>query len=165
MSFIGFMKRLVMGQPLFDGQQPIPPGSPPVSADQPASFTRKGDSTTFPVVQITRVDNHFNGSNLQVYCRIRNNSRERIVLDKIRLLGTARQITDDLQPNEEREYVVYEGPPLQNQAYHDAQLDYRTESGDYFEADHDVTFSYQADNKTYLIDEVRLHTPIRDIYG
>lgn len=177
-SVFGFIKRVVMGEPLFDNQQQPPPGNgplplngmPPIPPNQPAGQMPttgiiKGNDNTFPVVQVTRADTRFSGNNIQVYCHIRNNSRQRMLVDKINLLGNTRQITDDLQPNEEREYLIYSGPQLVNQAYHDAHLNYKTESGDYFDAYHDVTYTYHPENKTYTIDELRLHLPIRDIYG
>jgi len=165
MSVFGFMKRLIMAQPLFD-EQPHVQGATPVSANQPPlSSIRKNDASTFPVLQITRTETHESGSHVQIYCHIRNESTEQLILDKIRLLGTSRQMTANLQPHDEQEYLVYEGPQLQTDAYHDAQLDYRTAAGDYFEAYHDVTYEYQDASKTYTIDEMNLRLPIRDIYG
>jgi hypothetical protein len=182
-SFFESVKRIIQGKPVFDdvdaqqkpqqdtSQVPLPTLTPLPQAPQaqpqppkPQSPIRKGDSSTFPIVQVKHCTSKLNGPNMQVYCRIINNSRMPIDLDKIRILGTTRELDNKLRPGEEREYMVYSGPRLQRQQYNDAQLDYKTEYGDYFKAIHDVRFTYNSD-KTYSVDELRLHPPIRDIYG
>lgn len=85
------------------------------------------------------------------------------MLDKVLIFNATRELDAFLRANEEREFLVYSGPKLQQQ-YREAQLDYKTRrEGDYFRSVHDVTFTYQPD-KTYNVNEVRLLPPVHDIY-
>jgi hypothetical protein len=172
-SFFEAMKRMIQGKPVFDAPeqprqdsaQPLTPVPPrPAAPTAPQNTIRKGVDSTFPVVYVKRTTTRINGRQMQVYCRIMNTFRETIALDKIRLLGTTRELDCDLRPGEEREFQVYNGPMVTNQQ-REAKLDYKTQrEGDYFEAIHDITFTYRPD-KTYMVDEMKLHLPIRDIYG
>jgi hypothetical protein len=175
-SFFEAMKRMIQGKPVFDtperpqepqvpGAQPITPATPrPTAPVTPLNTIKKGVDSTFPVVYIKRTSTRINGRQMQVYCRIMNSFHATIALDKIRILNTTRELDCDLRPGEEREFQVYSGPVVTNQQ-REAKLDYKTQrEGDYFEAIHDVTFIYHPD-KTYTVDEIKLHMPIRDIYG
>ena len=86
------------------------------------------------------------------------------MLDKIRLLGTKRELDTFLRAGEDREFLVYKGPKLQHE-YHHAELDYKTvREGDYFRSVYNVSFTYNSMDKTYTINEMHLEHPIRDIY-
>jgi hypothetical protein len=169
-SFFESIRRLISGQPVFeDEDQPrVPPGEKKSEeaqqrdANEPA-ITKSNDST-FPVVHVKRAETKLSGNTAQVYGWIENTWSEEIMLDKIRMFGATRELDSFLRPGESREFLVYSGPKIQRE-YPEALLDYKTKNeGDYFEAVHDVTFSYQPD-KTYNVSEVRLRKPIRDIYG
>jgi hypothetical protein len=164
MAFLEFMKRMVEGRPVFDdnSSQERPDQ---VQADQnEASAIRKHEDATFPVVEIRRVTTHLDGDNVQIYCHIQNTWEQEVMLDKIRLLGTKRELDTALRPGENREFLVYKGPKLQHE-YHEAELDYKTaREGDYFQAVFNVTFTYNPTDKTYTVNEMQLDNPIRDIY-
>jgi hypothetical protein len=172
-SFFEGMKRMIQGKPVFDAPtptqqdtpQPIAPlPSRPAAPAAPQNTIRKSTDSTFPVVYIKRTSTRINGRQMQVYCRIVNAFHATIALDKIRILNTTRELDCDLRPGEEREFQVYNGPIVTNQQ-REAKLEYKTQrEGDYFQAIHDVTFIYHPD-KTYTVDEIKLHLPIRDIYG
>jgi hypothetical protein len=174
MSFFDFLDRMVQGKPVFDAndktseqhKNTVQPPAQSQEAEKPSGpVIRKGDESSFPVAYIKHATTHFNGNKMQVYCQIVNKWPEEIMLDKIHIFGATREIDNFLQGNHEHEFLVYDGPKLQKQDYH-AQLDYKTrEEGDYFEAIHDVTFMYHEEDKTYSVNEIRLHLPIRDIYG
>lgn len=178
MSFFRAMKRIFQGKPVFDvndevdGRAPLPPQVPqtpatpqPTQPQGPHSTIQKGNERTFPVVYVKRVNTRLNGANMQVYARIYNSWHGEVEVDKIRILNTTREIDTYLRPNEEKEVMVYSGPRMPREQYREAILDYRTrDGGDYFQATHDVGFHMQAD-KTFSVDEIRLHPPIRDIYG
>ena len=165
-SFFEGLNRFLQGKPVFED-----PNVPPEAATQSDSTQvspptiNKADQHSFPVVQVERVTSHVNGNHLQVYGEIKNEWSEEIMLDKIRLLNSVRELDSFLRGHEEREFLLYDGPSP-TQQYYEAQLDYKTQKeGDYFQAIHDVGFEYDEKNKTYSVDELRLRLPIRDIYG
>jgi hypothetical protein len=164
MAFFEFMKRMVEGRPAFEDNAQEAHQAVPSSPDEQQPMIRKGDDTSFPVVRVVRVTTHFDGGTIQIYCHILNTWNEEVELTKISLLDTQRVLGTHLRAGEERELLVYNGPALQRQVY-EAQLEYKTHAEkDYFKAVHDVTFTYHPADKTYTIDEMRLHPPIRDIY-
>ncbi|SRR6266550_856284 len=176
-SFFEVFKRMVQGKPVFDasdemkkqmdqsqapGQQAGEQTSQP-RPQRPPSTIQKGNASTYPVVYVRHVTRHLNGPNMQCYAAIRNNSTGNIELDKIRLLGTARELDSFLRPGEERQYEIYNGPRPTSSHYDEVELDYKDQTtGDYFSAIHDVEFDYQPD-KTYALEELKLRLPIRDI--
>jgi hypothetical protein len=101
---------------------------------------------------------------MQVFGHIINTSPAEIMLDKIRILGKTVELDSYLRPGEERQFTIYNGPTLQREAHHEAQLEYKMGDGDYFATVHEVRFKPQPD-KTYSIDELRYRAPVRDIYG
>lgn len=161
-GFFDFMKRMAEGKPVFTNESDAP--TPPIAAPAGPAI-RKGDDRSFPVVRVEHVTTRFDGDRMRVYLRIINEWPEEILLDKIRAFGMVHEIDDFLRGGQQHEFLVYDGPRLDRQ-YHEAQLDYKTKrEGDYFQAIHDVKFTYHAEDKTYSVDEMHLRRPIRDIYG
>lgn len=147
--------------------QTIPAATPeqplPVSA-QVQPLINKADNRTFPMVYIKHTRTIVSGNTMQVYCRIANASPMDIDVHEIKLLGIETSLRFSLRPGAEKEFLVYSGPRMQSTQYHDARLHYKTHDGDYFEAYHDIRFMLNSDDKTYVIDEINLHPPIRDIF-
>jgi hypothetical protein len=175
MSLLSTFSRLLQGKPPFtpndqqpsalNGDQPAASEAPQAAPGQPASTIVKGDASTFPEVCVKNTKIEIDGQNMQVYCEIVNNSNQAIVLDRMNLVGVETRLLSDLAPNQSREYLVYKGPFLPSQGPSEAQLNYKTVNGDYFASVHDVTYRFQSDSNTYVVDMVRLRPPIRDIYG
>lgn len=169
MAFLESLKRLAQGKPLFDEDERDHPGGvhPPAAAPGPAltpdQTIQKFNERTFPVVRVRRVVSRPSGKNVQIYCYIRNEWTGQIMLDKIRLLGTKQELDSYLRPGEEREFLVYSGPQLTRQPDSQAEIDYKTQGGDYFQSIHDVKSNYRSD-KTYSIDDMHFRR-IKDIYG
>lgn len=171
-GFFQAMKRIIQGKPVFDTHDPrdgyapsTQPSHTPQAPTAPAQkLVQKGNARTFPVVYVKRTITRQNGPNQQVSVRILNTFPQEIELDKIRLMNTSRDLKTKLRPNEEREFMVFQGPRLPREQYREALLDYKTIDGDYFESIHDVEFQYESD-KTYSVEELHLKMPIRDIYG
>jgi hypothetical protein len=137
----------------------------PKAPEPTGPVIRKGDDSSFPVVYVKRLVPRINGTKMQVYGWIKNEWPEEIMLDKIRWLGATREIDSFLKGGEERDFLLYDGPLLSSEN-HEAQLDYKTQrDNDYFEAVHEVTFTYHPNEKLYSVNEIRLRRPIRDIYG
>lgn len=174
-GFFDFLDRMVRGEPVFDDQNE-PAKKPDLSSDEakqaqatptePAGpVIRKGDESSFPVVRIKKLTPRMSGDKMQVYGWIENEWPEEVMLDKIRWLGTTREIDSFLRGRESREFLLYDGL-LREREDRDVLLDYKTQrDGDYFQATHDVTFTYLPNEKRYVVNEIRLEGPIRDIYG
>jgi len=166
-KFFEFMKKMVEGKPIFDTNDPELDSQPRLASTQPPasdSTIYKHEDHTFPVVEIRHITTHLDGNNIQIYCHIQNKWEQELMLDKIRLLGTKRELDTFLRAGEDREFLVYKGPKLQHE-YHHAELDYKTvREGDYFRSVYNVSFTYNSMDKTYTINEMHLEHPIRDIY-
>jgi hypothetical protein len=167
-----FMRRMAEGKPVFEDadahdepkKQEDQSISPDPVVQQPEPLIRKNEDQTFPVVEIKRVTTHLDGDNIQIYCHFKNTWEQEVMLDKIRLLDTTHELDTFLRGGEDREFLVYKGPKLRHE-YHEAQVDYKTvKEGDYFRAVYDVTFTYNPMDKSYTVNEMELHLPIRDIY-
>lgn len=164
-GFFDVLKRLAQGKPGFENEEDVAAQKPEPVPNEPQATIRKGDENSFPVVHVTRLAPRLNGARLQVYGWIVNMWPEEIMLDKIRAFGGVRELDSFLRGHEEREFLLYDGALPTRQEY-EALLDYKTQhEGDYFEAIHDVKYTYRAEDKTYIPDEMRLRHPIRDIYG
>lgn len=130
-----------------------------------ASVIQKGDESTFPIVQITRVKPHVNGDRLQVYCLVQNNWGKPVEVDNITIFDTKRELDTVLRAGEARDFLVYDGPVLRKE-HNDVLLQYKTkEAGDYFAAEHTAKFSYRSQDDTYEVGDIQLNEPIRDIFG
>jgi hypothetical protein len=188
-SFFEGLKRVIQGKPVFDpndtaqpAKEPDPfaptnplaefdkPETPPpaapaqVASSQPTSTIQKNNPSSFPVVSIDRTHISRNGQVIEVYCTIRNNWHDELLLDNLRLLNTSHKLNVLLHPGNTHEVQVYHGAPFAQQPPTQATIDYKTHEGDYFEALFDVHFTFTSD-KTYEVTELRLRPPIRDIYG
>jgi len=131
----------------------------------PESGIIKGRDSSFPLVFVKRLKPHTDGARMQLYCYIVNNWPEEVELDKIRIFGTTRELDTSLRPHEEREFLIYDGPPLTRE-HHESELIYKThKEGDYFQTVHTMTFAYNSNDKTYLPSDIYVEGPVRDIYG
>lgn len=175
------MGRMLSGKPIYDPNDPdiqnMQDGGPSSQTDDtsvqnqaqvappnPYSPIVKGDDRTFPVLQIRRVDNRYNGNNVQVFFRIYNASPMQVWLDRIKVFGAERRINDDLRPRQEQQYAVYSGPQFKNKDDDKAKLKFKTMDGDYFEIEYELRFNYHTDHAMYECNEVHQHGPVRDIY-
>ena len=156
MGFFETIKRLAQGKPPFE--VPVDPknGQPQSQAGtaaQPTNPVRSGPKV-IPHVEIERTSSRINGPRMLVTCIIQNNSSGTIELDKIRILGTSRELDSYLRPGEERQYNLYDGNRPGNTNYHVAELYFKDQSGDYFSADHTIEYEREHDG-TYIITELK----------
>jgi hypothetical protein len=161
MAFFETFKRIVQGKPPFEAPKPDGQDQQSTQQTQAAPTARSGPKV-IPEVEIERTTSRSDGSRMQVTCIIQNNSQGVIELDKIQLLGTSLELDNFLRPGEERQYNVYNGNRLQHTNYRTAELYYKDASGDYFCANHNIEYDQEADN-TYVITEMQLQRPIRDV--
>ena len=179
------IKRLINGQPVFDqndqnkgwtdknGNEKVDPmtGTAPAEQQQAPAKPQgsptgviKNNSSTFPVVVVKRTRTKLNGTNQDVYCSIVNNSKGPVEVEEMHLGGRSRHINGYLRPGEEREWLCYSGPRSTSESYKEAYLEYKDETGDYFQSIYNVEYQYESD-KTYSIEELHLRLPIRDVKG
>jgi hypothetical protein len=99
---------------------------------------------------------------MEVNLRIKNMSKELLWMDKVLLFGQHFNLNRELDPNEEREFMVYNGPMLDNKFYTHAELHYRTPAGDYFSAMHNIEFQEKPNHK-YVPHRMHFYGPVKDI--
>lgn len=155
MGFFGALGKVLAGKPVY-GPEGVQPQAGAESGAQPGG-------KVVPTVRLTRVECPVEGARMDVYVDIHNESDVDVFVDRIKLLGTVRQIDNQLRPSEARQFHVYSGALLQNPSYNDAEVQYRTTTGDYFAARHDVHFHQEGD-RTYRVSEFRLISPIVDMH-
>lgn len=156
--------RLIKGEPIFK--------TPPISGEDVHETTHAtnvqndhpeaSSSGGVPKVEVEETESHVNGRHLRVTVRIANRSSVRVELDKIRLLNTRRELDTWLSPHQEKEFIVYEGLVLNHRNYDDAWVDYRDESGDYFQQYHTVEFQQDSQNE-FSVKYIRPSGPVKDI--
>lgn len=163
MSFLSSLRKSMSGQSYSTGTQTSNNVSP-LTTTKPSGVI-KGDPRTFPVVYIKHTKCHLNNNRMQIYCSVVNSSQSEIELHIIRILSTSRNLGNFLKPGQEHECLVYDGPTAKNDHDREVHLDYKDHSGDYFESIHDIKFTYQANDRSYIIDDIHLRLPIKDING
>lgn len=156
MGFLDGLSRFVQGKPIFET-----PSSP--SDPAPQSNSQPGGPKQLPQVEVEEIDIHNSGTHTRIIARIANRSDRTIELDKIHFLGGKRELDTWLRPGEERELIVFEGNRPTHRNYDDAYIDYKDESGDYFQAQHVVEFEAQDTDGTYEVRRIRFVGSVKDI--
>lgn len=158
MGFWEGFGRIVRGEPVFR-----------VSTDHSVhtSSTAHDTAASTGPKQLVRVvveetETHTNGHHMRVTVRIKNESSGRVELDKIRIMGGKRELDTWLNPHQEREFIVYDGEMPTHRNHDDAWLDYKDETGDYFQQYHTVEFE-QEDDARYSIKYLRPSGSVKDI--
>ena len=170
MGFFGGMKRLIMGEPVFQVEnKPSTDGTIPPTQTEPGAHV---DSTKTPVdasgrkiipeVVIENVDCNRSAEAMSVWVTFKNTSNAAVFLDKIHVLGQTKELDFELAPGGARQLEIYKGALQTTDAYRSAELYYRlVSSGDYFQARFFVEPNY--DDGFYFPEEFHLQRPIRDI--
>jgi hypothetical protein len=167
MSFFGGLMKVIQGKPVYDTTpQPVDPladqqGQQPT---QPASTVEKFNVATFPVVFIAHTHAHLQGNHLEIRVQIHNEYHEEIRLNKLLIFGQSRSPSDAIPAHSSREILIYSGPAFDRQLATEALLDFRTLSGDYFQAVHQVQYFFTPE-KVYSVTNIQFQPPIRDIFG
>lgn len=152
MGIFGAFGRALMGKPAYG----------PEDVQVPArQETPQASGKVVPTVRLTRVECPIEGARMDVYVDMHNESAVDVFVDRMNLLGTVRQIDSQLRPGQSHQFHVYSGPLLQNTSYNSAEVQYRTTTGDYFAARHDVRFHQEGD-RVFRVSEFRLILPIID---
>ncbi len=177
MSFMNTFTRLLQGKPAFDANdmnRPNLDANLPVNNDgkaplpgeptQEESTFQKTDPTTFPMIRIERTHTREHGPEIEIVCSIKNESEHEVLVRTFRLFGNTHRLDVSLRPGGWHEVELYKGPALSQQQGSDALVDYKTNTGDYFEATFDVHYHFTQE-RTYDVNEFSLRQPIRKIYG
>lgn len=116
-----------------------------------------------PRVEVTNTRSKPSGDRFELWLTIRNQSDRDVMLDKITLLGTRRELDYPLRPHDQRVFSVYSGPQLKHDSYKKAELYYKdAPTGDYFRADHLIEYTYESEGYYEIVDMEPI-MPIRDV--
>lgn len=124
----------------------------------------RNDYRTFPVVRVLHTSTRLINGQMEVRCRIINESLSPVDVHKAELLGTHTELRYPLAPRQDKEFLLYRGPCMQNNAYRDMAIEYKTETGMYLSAIHDIKYHINAD-RSFSVSEIDLRQPIRHIAG
>lgn len=160
MGFWQGLGKVMRGEPVFT--TPGDSASSSMQNQAPHGQQQAGGVKQIARATVEETESHVNGHHLRVTARIKNESAGRIELDKIRLLGGSRELDTWLNPHQEREFIIYEGDMPKHRNYDDAWLDYKDETGDYFQQYHTVEFE-SGDDGRYSIKYLRPSGPVKDI--
>lgn len=136
MSFLEGLKKVLQGKSVYESDGKIT--SSPLTATE---------ETPDPLIKvyILEAESRLNGSRMETYCHIKNDSNVSILLDKIRLLGDTTEIDGNLRPGDSKQVKVFSGEAPKDTSHNDAELQFRTEAGVYYKARHDVRFKLADD--------------------
>ncbi len=151
-----------------EASEPTEPGAAASTESSPENEEPAiliNDPSTFPIAYVKRTMTRLNGEDMQVYAYIVNNAGVPIDLHKIHILGREEELKHFMRPGDDREFLIYEGPLVNGTDDHEAVLIYKTESGQYFEAVHDIRFTFNQTAHAYCVDELRLRSPIRILHS
>ena len=152
MGFFDVLKNVASGKPGFETPSDLSSSS---NQNQPEpSQPAQSGPKTIPPVRIERTECHNSGSNMRVECVIQNDSQKSLFFDRIFLLNTKVELDRELQPGQEWEFTVYDGPRPSHQNYTQAKLEFRDNTNDYFASLFTVDYRPEQDG-TYSIE--RLH--------
>ncbi len=170
MGFFDDLNKIAQGKPVFE------PTDANLQAGQDGQVTQSREASpqpqtatpapqgpkTIPVVQVRRVECRDNGPQMELQVDIQNDSREDVMLDKILLLGTVRELDTTLRPGQSRQFTVYKGNRTPDEPRGYAEVRYRKMDGDYFSAIHQLRGRKESDGYWDVV-ELRLQLPIKDL--
>ena len=170
-GFFEGMRRMLMGEPVYKPGEtedtPIYQHKDEAKAEAQATVANYDhdfdDKQNPPEAVIERFECYVHDEkHMEVNLHIRNQSKELLWIDKVLLFGKHFNLNHELDPREVREFMVYNGPMMDNKYYTEAELHYRTPSGDYFSAKHVVEYEEKPNSK-YIPHRMRFYGPVKDI--
>jgi hypothetical protein len=171
MGFWDSMKRMAMGEPVFQPgdnvDKGVPLASEPHADSQPVSTDQVGmhnGQKIIPEVEIEHIECHESGDNVEIWATLQNHGSMPVFLDKIVILGQKTELDYELAPGGARQSRLYHGPTPTTNAYTYTEMDYRlVATGDYFRGRYTIEYHYEDDDHQYLPRALRLQHPVRDI--
>lgn len=122
-----------------------------------------------PEIEIVRVEERLSSDmkQLELWATIRNHSAFEIELDKFGIFSYRGDLGKFIGPSGSEQVQIYRGITPTNNAYHTMYVQYKIqETGDYFQADHQIEYKLVNDNSGqhyYVPDELKIIRPVRDI--
>jgi hypothetical protein len=121
-----------------------------------------------PEVYIEHVETHISGDmkHIELWVRFKNNSPLEIEIRRVNVFGLHGQFSRHLRAGEVHEEKIYSGDSLHTNSYHTCEVQFKiTESGDYFQANHEIRYHYDRDEhgERYVPNEMLLIRPIRGL--
>lgn len=160
-SIFESLRRIATGKPVFDPNEAIKTGSTSQPTTQSAS-TPSGPKVP-PTVTIVRTLCQNNGAGLECEILVRNQSKQRVRMQRIEFLGLVDDLGEFLEPGDEREYTFTFATRPHDTTRDRANLYFHTApEGDYFCAEHLLEFEKLADN-TFTIHAFRFLPPTKDV--
>ena len=158
MGFWSFTKRMLQGKPAFEAPQHA--GAPDKAQD---GLVDEHGHKHPPTITLTHAKSDHSGEHVDVWVTIKNQSERDVMLDKLVMLGVTARLGYPLPAGHQHEFRAYRGPSLTHDHYHRAELYYKdVPSGDYFRADHLITYHYEAVG-SYDVTGFELIEPIYDV--
>lgn len=173
-GFFEGMRRMLVGEPVFKpgehNDEPIYQHKDEAQAEAQATVANYDHSQAVvdekanpPQAVIERFECYVHDEkHMEINLHIRNLSHELLWMDKVLLFGKHFDLDRELDPGEVREFMVYNGPMMDNKYYTDAEVQYRTPTGDYFSAMHNVEYQ-EKENSRYIPHRMRSYGPVKDI--
>jgi hypothetical protein len=161
MGFLEGLGRFMQGKPIFQASENNDTSQHSNTTTEDTQMTASGPKVV-PTVFIERSDYHNSGQNMRIEAYIKNSSTQEVEVSRINLMGTHRDININLRAGESREVFVYDGARPKDYNYKNAYLQFKDESGDYFESHHTVEFRSNQDG-TYYISAFNFVGPVKDI--
>jgi hypothetical protein len=147
-SFFETLGNIVSGKPVF-----TPGNSSKPQLNSASGELMSSGPKVIKQVQITEVDCVEAGTGFECWISVHNNSNDKLDLNKLDFLGRSTDLQTILMPGEERKFKVYQGPHLLSPGPNTCNLEYIDSVGDYFIANHNVTFRQIGDG-THEIDRI-----------
>jgi hypothetical protein len=162
MGFFSAMGKVLQGKPIFE-PEPDTSQSANGSGQQQPTGPENGQKLV-PVVRVTRTVCNNSAQRMELFLEFKNESPVLVMLDKIRLLGTTRELDTTLAPGQSKQLFVYNGPRLKSDhPGGPAEVQYRKETdGDYFTALHTARTKREADG-TFSVHAFTIVFPIKDV--
>ncbi len=99
---------------------------------------------------------------MDVWATIHNDSDIDVELNKCDMLGHRREVGDYISAHGSKTILIYSGDIPTHNNYKKAELYFTTKPfGDYFLAEHEIRYEFE--HGQYVIEDLRLIPPIRDI--
>ena len=159
MGLLGDLGRALIGAPARNGE------SRATSTEKPATEQNPyydGGRKIVPEIEVTRLEPHESGDNLELWAHIKNNSSFEVEISKVAILGQINTVGRFLDANEQYEVRIYRGKIPTNDGYKKCEIYFKlVETGDYFCADHRIDYDY--DDGRYVPNELHVIHPIRDV--
>lgn len=147
-SFFETLGRIVSGQPAFNNADAAK--SSHANTNTPSG---SGGAKVIKKAEIVNVECFDGGAGMECWITVANDSADKLDLNQLQFLGRSTDLQTYVSPGERRRFRVYQGPHLSQPGSNHCSLEYIDSLGDYFIANHNVTFR-QDNTGRYEVDDI-----------